>query len=137
MLNIPATLKIGGHQYKVLFPYQFKERVDICGMSDNKLRRIMISPMDGNGETRPDTEIISTLFHEIIHAIDSIYCSFQIGKECNKESLTEAIAQGLVQVFIDNPGLRNGDCPKCHTVFSVIIGEGKESYCVNCGQRNL
>ena len=49
-MQIPKTFKIGAHQYKVLFPYQFRERTDICGMSDNRLRRIMISETDGNGE---------------------------------------------------------------------------------------
>lgn len=106
-MQIPEKLKIGAHQYKVLFPYQFKERTDICGMSDSRLRRIMVSEIDGNGESRPDTDILSTLFHEILHAIDSIYCGFQIGKECNRDDLTEAIAQGLAQVYIDNPELKD------------------------------
>lgn len=106
-MNIPKTLKLGAHQYEVIFPYQFKERTDICGMSDNRLRRIMISELDGNGEKRPDSEILAILFHEIIHAIDSVFCSFQIGKECRCDDLTEVIAQGLAQVCIDNPGLRD------------------------------
>jgi hypothetical protein len=106
-MQIPKTLKIGAHQYKVIFPYQFKERTDICGMSDSRLRRIMVSEIDGNGESRPDTDILSTLFHEILHAIDSIYCGFQIGKECNRDDLTESIAQGLAQVYIDNPELKD------------------------------
>ena len=108
-MNIPKTLKIGAHHYQVLYPYQFKERTDICGMSDNRLRRIMVSKTDGNGEPRPDTDVLGTLFHEILHAIDSIYCGFQIGKECHSDSLIESIAQGLAQVLIDNPGLKDLD----------------------------
>ena len=108
-MNIPKILKIGAHQYEVIFPYQFKERTDICGMSDNRLRRIMISKTDGNGEPRPDTDILGTLFHEILHAIDSVYCSFQIGKECRCDDLTEAIAQGLAQVYIDKSGVEGFD----------------------------
>ena len=65
----------------------------------------MISALDGNGEIRPDTEILAIFFHEIIHAIDSVFCSYQIGKQCNEDDLTEAIAQGLAQVYVDNPGL--------------------------------
>lgn len=76
-------------------------------MSDNRLRRIMISETDGNEELRPDTDILGTLFHEILHAIDSIYCSFNIGKECHRDDLAEAIAQGLAQVYMDNSELRD------------------------------
>jgi hypothetical protein len=106
MINIPKTLKVGAHQYEVVFPYQFKERVDICGMSDSRLRRIMVAEIDGNGEKRPDSDILSTFFHEAIHAIDSVYCGFQIGKDCDRDELTESIAQGLAQVYVDNPGFR-------------------------------
>lgn len=107
MINIPETLKIGAHQYKVIFPYQFQERVDCCGMSDNRLRRIFVSELDGNGEKRPDSDILSIFFHEVLHAIDSVFCGFQIGKQCNEDMLTESIAQGFAQVYIDNPLLRN------------------------------
>jgi hypothetical protein len=67
----------------------------------------MISEIDGNGEFRPDTDILSTLFHEILHAIDSVYCSFNIGKECHRDDLIESIAQGLAQVYMDNSELRS------------------------------
>ena len=106
MINLPKTLKVGAHQYDVIFPYQFKERTDICGMSDDRLRRIMVPETDGNGEARPDSDILSIFFHEMIHAIDSVYCGFQIGKECSEEVLTEAIAQGLAQIYVDNPALK-------------------------------
>ena len=68
----------------------------------------MVSELDGNGEKRPDTEILAIFFHEIIHAIDSVFCSYQIGKQCaaaGEDDLTEAIAQGLAQVYVDNPNL--------------------------------
>ena len=106
MINIPKTLKVGAHQYEVVFPYQFTERTDICGMCDSKLRRILVSEIDGNGEKRPDSGILSIFFHEVLHAIDSVYCGFQIGKECDGDMLTESIAQGLAQVYIDNPGFK-------------------------------
>lgn len=106
MINIPKTLKVGAHQYKVVFPYQFEERTDICGMSDDRLRRIMVAATDDNGERRPDSDILAVFFHEVIHAIDSVYCGFQIGKQCDSDDLTESIAQGMAQVYIDNSGLR-------------------------------
>jgi len=106
MINIPSTLKIGAHQYRVIYPYQFRERIDVCGMSDHKLRRILVSELDGNGERRPASEILSIFFHEILHAIDGIYCGFQIGQQCNEDILIEAIAQGLAQVYLDNPALK-------------------------------
>lgn len=107
MINIPKILKIGAHQYEVIFPYQFTERTDICGMCDSKLRRISITDKDGNGEKRPDSDILSIFFHELIHAIDSVFCGFQIGKQCDEDMLTESIAQGLTQVYLDNSALRN------------------------------
>jgi len=106
-MKIPKTLKIGAHQYDVIFPYRFQERTDICGLSDDKLRRIMVAEVDGNGEKNPDSEILSIFFHEVLHAIDSVFCGFQIGKECDVDMLTESLAQGLAQVYVDNPALKD------------------------------
>ena len=104
-MKIPKTIKIGGHNYKVLFPYQFTETNDVIGQSDVRLRRILISDKDGNGELRPDSDILCTLLHEIVHAIDSVYCRHFLGIECNVEDVTESLAQGFTDVLINNPEL--------------------------------
>lgn len=104
-MKIPKRIKIGGHQYEVFFPYQFTEVSDVIGQSDVRLRRILISDKDGNGETRPGSDILATLLHEIVHAIDSVYCRYQLGIECNVEDVVESLAQGWMQVLIDNPEL--------------------------------
>jgi hypothetical protein len=103
-MNIPKTLKIGGHKYKVLYPYHFKERIDCNGQNDPALLEIRITNCDEGGNTRGDSNISVTFLHEIIHLIDNIYCSRQIdrlGSEA-REQIVEGLSEGLYQVLHDN-----------------------------------
>lgn len=104
MINIPKTLKIGGHQYEVIFPYTFTERFDRAGDQDGSTKTIRITALDGGSLQRADSSIIVTLIHEILHAIDQTTGhGMFLGGEGEKH--IEAISEGIYQVIVDNPQL--------------------------------
>lgn len=101
---IPKKLKIGGHEYEIIFPYVFTERFDRCGDHDFELKRIRITEYDGN-QKRPESGIMVTFIHEVLHAIDctSGHCMF---RGDDGEKYTEALSEGLYQVLVDNGYLK-------------------------------
>jgi len=50
-MRLPKTIKIGGHQYRVIFPYIFTERNDRTGDCDFSGKIIRIVEAVGGGET--------------------------------------------------------------------------------------
>ena len=104
-MKIPKTIKIGGHQYTVIFPYVFTERFDQCGDHDGSTKTIRITDNEYNVK-RANSSIIVTLIHEILHAIDQTtgHDMFQ-GNEGEKH--IEALSEGIYQVLMDNPKLKN------------------------------
>jgi hypothetical protein len=101
-MTFPPSLKIGPHTYTVIYPHHFRERDDYQGQADHALKEIRISGVDCNGNQRPDSALLETFFHEIVHCVDIIYCMDKIGKEEEKERLIEGLSNGLAQVLIDN-----------------------------------
>ena len=103
-MEFPVSLKIGGHEYKVLYPYHFKEREDIAAQCDKALGEIRINDIDLGGNKKPESNIMVSFLHEIIHAVDKIYCNCQIdrlGGEAS-EKIVEGLSEGLYQVLHDN-----------------------------------
>ena len=98
-MKMPKELKIGGHIYKVVFPYQFTERGDIAGQHDSIIKEIRIDPLDSwSHKELPDSSIKVILLHEILHAIDSI-----TGRETFKdESVCNGVSESLYQIIHDN-----------------------------------
>jgi len=103
-VNLPNKIKIGGHQYKIVFPYVFTERVDLCGDHDSAAKTIRITDNEDNIK-RANSSITVTLIHEILHAIDHTtgHDMFQ-GSEGEKH--IEALSEGIYQVLTDNPELK-------------------------------
>lgn len=98
-MKIPKKLKIGGHEVKVVFPYHFKERFDLCGQYDDGVKEIRIAEVDGGGGRRAQSGIWVSLIHEILHAID-INSGHGIFKDM--EPAIEGISNGIFQVLVDN-----------------------------------
>ncbi len=96
--NIPSILRIAGHNIEVKYPYLFNERTDICGRAYINQNCIQLAGVDDGGNKMLHSRVWSIFVHEINHYIMSSYCN----GEKDKESIIEAIAQGLYQVFIDN-----------------------------------
>ena len=101
-MRIPKQLKIGGHIYDIDYPYIFKEREDIFGRTNFSRNSIMISDCDGAGNECSKSHTERVFWHEVIHAVDIIYCCDGIGDKTDKESMIEGLAQGLYQVLVDN-----------------------------------
>ena len=103
-MNIPKSLKIGGHNYEIVFPYVFTERSDITGQNDfnGKVIRVCDSVDD---EKRSDSAIVVTLIHEVLHALDH-NTGQRMFMGDNGETKIEALSEGIYQVLADNGYLK-------------------------------
>jgi len=102
-MNLPNKIKIGGHQYKIVFPYVFTERFDQCGDHDSSTKTVRIADNEYNVK-RADSSIIVTLIHEILHAIDQT-TGHDMFRGNEGEKHIEALSEGIYQVLTDNPNL--------------------------------
>jgi hypothetical protein len=89
-------VKIGAYEFKILFPYNFREVNDIRGSSRTDFLEIRIADNSDGRKYPPDT-IYETLQHEILHMINNIYNNYRI----SEEDIT-LLSQALYQVFKDN-----------------------------------
>ena len=97
-MKIPSTLKIGGHDVKVLYPHRFRQNSDLCGQADYGLTEIRVSDTDPCGEKRSESSEATTLLHEIVHWVAHVY----YGEKALDEQLVCALSHGLLQVLRDN-----------------------------------
>lgn len=90
-------VKVGAHVFKVLFPYCFKERMDLKAQTDFNKCVIKIQGTDRGGNFISQSALNVSLIHELLHDIDFVY---------NNQGLHEAeitrLAEGLTQVLQDN-----------------------------------
>jgi hypothetical protein len=90
-------IKIGGHIFKVLCPYTFKESIATKGQCDSDLNEIRLKAIDGCGNNLAKSTLEVIFIHEILHAVDTVY---------NNDSLSgdaiNHLAEGLYQVLKDN-----------------------------------
>lgn len=98
-MNFPDKVKVGGHEYKVIFPYTFTERSDNIGQADHDMLEIRLSEKDGY-VTRADSCLYETFIHEIIHCISEIW---RIDLE---EKQVTQLGEGLLAVLVDNGWLK-------------------------------
>lgn len=96
-MRIPKQLKVGGHWYKIIYPYSFRERTDRMGHCDYAMQEIVISESDNNGVKVPQSKTKETFLHEILHAVDWVYNADSL-----KEEDIDRMAEGLYQVLSDN-----------------------------------
>jgi hypothetical protein len=100
--RIPARIKTGGIDFKILYPYHFIERTDIAGRIIFDEETIMISDIAASGEKATKNHAWRTFWHELCHAIDRIYCANGIGTEMDNETLIDAMSVGIAQILNDN-----------------------------------
>ena len=101
-MKIPKKIKVAGHVFDVLMPYIFKERSDIFGRVDFATNKIMITNINSQGNLCAESHTEQIFLHELVHALDRLYCSNRLGVECDKEHLVDDLAQGLLQLLTDN-----------------------------------
>lgn len=73
-LVIPTKIQVGGHVFAVVF--------------NEALMKIELNP------ARPQSQMIESLLHEVLHAVNEVYAGGKLGEE-----EVHAISQGLLQVF--------------------------------------
>ncbi len=99
-MKIPDHLTVGGHLYKVLRDYKFKERQDIHGQTDHTALEIRLCESDLAGKFAT-SKIECNFIHELIHAVDNTYNNAAL-----KEEDVVRLAEGLYQVLKVNDMLR-------------------------------
>ena len=106
-MKLPESIKVGGHTYKVEYPYNFEERYDIYGQWNDPKKIIYVSDVDGNGVKRADSSIMVTFIHEILHAIDGMagLNLFSQGKDDEREP-AEVVSEIIYQILVDNGYLK-------------------------------
>lgn len=105
-MKFPEKLKIGSHILEVKHPYVFSTD-NLVGQYCSEAGEIRIKEVTLAGEVQTDTSQLVSFFHEILHGINGVYCMDQIGEKCNTELLIDALAEGLVQVLVDNNLYKN------------------------------
>lgn len=98
-MQIPKTLKIGGHEVRVEFPFSFTDASGgprWCGYAHVDENRIQLGE-----ENYGDDNIKQTFLHEIVHFVDSIYCGRAMLDE-HGDKFIDTLTQGLFQVLKDN-----------------------------------
>ena len=105
-MKIPKSLKIGGHNYDIFFPYVFVERSDLTGQCDYSSKYIRIADKSCD-EPRKESAIAVTLIHETLHAID-FGSGHRMFAGDNGEARIAALSEGIYQVLLDNGYLREG-----------------------------
>jgi len=91
----PKESQVGGRMIDVLYPYQFKERSDLCGQSHYALGTIFLAGKDGSGNKYPKEAVSETFIHEILHCICHIYN----GEEQLEEREICALSQGCIRCW--------------------------------------
>ena len=66
------TLKVGGLNYQIVYPYVFETNAVLLGLHEGDQARIKVTKRFLNLE-RHWTKITETLLHEIVHAVDHVY----------------------------------------------------------------
>ncbi len=90
------SVKIGGLNYKVIYPYIFETNAVLLGLHEGDQCRIKISEKFVNLE-RTWQKVIETLVHEIIHGIDHVYCGSIL-----LEDEVFVLSQWIYQIIRDN-----------------------------------
>jgi hypothetical protein len=96
MKKLPKKVKVGFAEYTVIYPYVFEDDPTFVGYHDGPNCELKISSHTHNVR-RADIKIYETLLHEIVHAIDYIYCCCSM----NETEVTQ-LAKGLLHVLREN-----------------------------------
>jgi len=88
-MTIPASLKIGAHTYQIVLTKDIFEGTT-CGIQSRKEGKLAVNA------DLPSSHQGATLFHEILHAINSEL----------DHTILDSLAEQLFQVLSDNNMLR-------------------------------
>ena len=95
-IKFPKTVKVGGIDYKIIFPYTFIDQPSYVGLHNGFSTTLRIADIYQESP-RNNQVILETYIHELLHAIDHVYT-------CNSldEKYIGVYARALLQVLQDN-----------------------------------
>ncbi len=102
-MKLPKTVKVGGHKYKVVFPYIFKERFDSYAQHDYAMKEIRVMGVDSGGQEMAESGIIVTFIHELLHAVD-LTTGHQVFTD--NEPAINGFSECIYQILVDNGWLK-------------------------------
>jgi len=105
MIKLPKKVKIGGHWYKVLFPYHFKETVNVTAQHDNCANELRVNDRDSGGAIKADSNIMVDFIHELLHGADSMANKFIFGG-AEEETRVEMLSEMIFMFLVDNEYLK-------------------------------
>ncbi len=91
-MRIPKEIKIGGHKFKIVIKDMGNGKMGECDFNKNTISL---------SKDLSDSQREVTLFHEILHAVNSEW-----DNQFNGHVFLEAVSQQLYQVFVDNKMLK-------------------------------
>ena len=101
-MKIPSRIKIGGHSIRVVTcPFVRDGKATVRGLTEYPERRMRLAthylkPNHRSGRIC-ESEMAVTFMHEIVHHVEDVY-----GANMSEKQVTR-LAEGLLQVFRDNP----------------------------------
>lgn len=106
-MKIPDKLKIGGHQYKVVYPYVFKELTSgLVGQHDHTINEIRLVDRDSGGLKRVESQVYVTLIHEIMHSLDRLTGQHRFNVDDKAEDYLHSLSEMIYQFLVDNGFLK-------------------------------
>ncbi len=97
-MKIPKKVKIAGHDYRVEYPYMFKD-YEFSAEVDHDTHVIRIAGHSSNKSKKVHSEVELNLLHELLHSVNSRYLP---RKNRLYEGQIEQMSVGLYQVLKEN-----------------------------------
>lgn len=69
-MPLPEKVKVLATKFEVKYPYKFSENTDLNGQIDYEMQEIRLRGVTSGGLQRPYSDVVETLFHEIMHAVE-------------------------------------------------------------------
>jgi len=104
ILDLPKSLKVGGHRVKIIHPYDFPEGAGAIADYDQATNQIRIGCISHDGRYISKSYAFICFLHELLHAIDET-SSHHIF--IDHEDALDAVSEGLYQVLVDNKSIRD------------------------------
>ena len=101
-MKLKDSLKIGGHDVRVLFPYSFQETADLNGQQNPETKVIRVAGKSNSGVKFPDSFVKVVLIHEVLHEINTQSGKFIFPDDEYTEGRIDALSEALYQVLHDN-----------------------------------
>jgi len=102
MTQIPKKIKIAGHIFSVIYPFEFEPELNQCGKLCNTENKIFIAGSN-EGKKYAQSQVWAILIHEIIHQIGKISQTTELWEN---EETVERIASAVLDILISNEWLK-------------------------------